>query len=388
MSYATKFYFANALRGLAALAVLVDHYGGGFWFFREQVAAFANSPVLNAVEKPMPLYLSVLWPTPHVQWGGFGVALFFLISGFVIPISLQRYDVRGFLLGRVLRIYPTYVVCFSITILTLFVTTLMYGSTFPYALREVLIHYVPGLRDLMWSRFIDGIVWTLEIELKFYLLCALIAPLVRGGSLWTFTAPVVLGSVAVWVNSRLPGLGTDADAAYQTAILVSANGQMLCFMFIGTALYFRTRGWLGPDQTIAIIVLLFGLFVLAFSQGAYASVFIRAWSYGAALFLFALALAYQQWSGWQNRLLSFFADISYPLYAVHGVLGFVMIRGLIGLGVKVWLTLAITTTVAVSLAWIIHRFVELPTHRIGQRLGRKWSPHERLTGSELTAPAE
>lgn len=388
MSDTTRFRFANALRGLAALAVLLDHYGGGFWFFREQAAMIANSPVLDAIDKPMPVYLSVLWPVPHVQWGAFGVALFFLISGFIIPISIMRYDTVGFTVGRVFRIYPTYIACFSITILSLAATTLMYGTAFPYSLREVLIHYVPGLRDLMWSRHIDGIIWTLEIELKFYVVCALTASFIRRGSLWTFLVPVLLGVAAVWANTRLPGVEDQAGPVYRAATILTVSGQMLCFMFIGTALQFRARGYLDPEKALALILLLGSIFLLAWSSGPLASVFDRAWSYGAALFIFVLCMAYQDRFSWDNRILNFFADISYPLYVVHGVLGFVTIRALIGFGLKAWMSIAVASCLSILLAWIVHRSVEVPTQRLGQRLARSWSRKNLGSPSGLSSEAE
>ncbi len=58
---------------------------------------------------------SVPWPAgaelviaSPINFGAFGVALFFLISGFVIPLSFQSYGRLDFLVARFFRIYPTY----------------------------------------------------------------------------------------------------------------------------------------------------------------------------------------------------------------------------------------------------------------------------------------
>lgn len=53
-----------------------------------------------------------------------------------------------------------------------------------------MIHYIPGIRDVMWSRGIDGIVWTLEIEMKFYLVCSALIVWFREQSLKVFFAPI------------------------------------------------------------------------------------------------------------------------------------------------------------------------------------------------------
>ena len=82
-----KSQFADTLRGIAAGLVLLDH-------------------TLDLAG------LSLTAKFPLLSLGQLGVALFFLVSGFVIPISLPKYSVPGFLVARVLRIYPTYAVAF------------------------------------------------------------------------------------------------------------------------------------------------------------------------------------------------------------------------------------------------------------------------------------
>jgi peptidoglycan/LPS O-acetylase OafA/YrhL len=43
------------------------------------------------------------------------VALFFRISGYVIAISIDRYRRRGFLVGRCMRVFPTYAAGYLVT---------------------------------------------------------------------------------------------------------------------------------------------------------------------------------------------------------------------------------------------------------------------------------
>lgn len=164
--------FANTLRGFAALAVLISHYYGVFWSSRAAVEVITNSPALPFETHATPLYISWLHAFPLFNWGAYGVAIFFIVSGFVIPFSLQKMSLIGFFINRVTRIVPIYFVGFSITLLAILVSSEYFSREWPFSVREVLVHYIPGIRDVMWSRGIDGIVWTLEIEMKFYLLCA------------------------------------------------------------------------------------------------------------------------------------------------------------------------------------------------------------------------
>ncbi|MFC7436504.1 acyltransferase family protein [Hydrogenophaga bisanensis] len=115
--------FANTLRGFAALAVVISHYYGVFWTNRAAVEAIANAPALPLETHAIPDYISWLHLFPIFNWGAFGVALFFIISGFVIPFSLQKMSWIGFSIGRILRIMPTYFVGFSVTLLAILVSS-------------------------------------------------------------------------------------------------------------------------------------------------------------------------------------------------------------------------------------------------------------------------
>ncbi|MGD9744518.1 MAG: acyltransferase family protein, partial [Dongiaceae bacterium] len=125
--------FANALRGLAALFVLISHHLGQFWLDRSLAVRYADMPRLED-SVPTPLLVSILNPTRYIDWGAFGVALFFLISGFVIPFAFERYGWKGFLAGRFFRIYPTYAVGFTATLLAIYLGGLYFDRPFPHGL--------------------------------------------------------------------------------------------------------------------------------------------------------------------------------------------------------------------------------------------------------------
>jgi peptidoglycan/LPS O-acetylase OafA/YrhL len=91
-----KIDFANTLRGIAAVAVVISHYFGVFWSDREADASLIKSPALPLDLYPVPEFFKWVHPIAMLNWGAFGVALFFLISGFVIPFSLK--NARGMVL--------------------------------------------------------------------------------------------------------------------------------------------------------------------------------------------------------------------------------------------------------------------------------------------------
>lgn len=87
---------------------------------------------------------------------------------------------------------PTYMIGFTITLLALAAAGLFFDRPWPYTIQEVLIHYGPGLRDVLHYRSIDGIIWTLEIEIKYYILCAIFLLLFQRQSTFLFVIPATL----------------------------------------------------------------------------------------------------------------------------------------------------------------------------------------------------
>src|ERR1700678_850772 len=75
----------DLLRGVAALAVVFDHLG---YYTLQHVHA-----------------LVYRWFNP----GNYGVFVFFIISGYIVPASLERRgSVRSFWVSRLFRLYPLY----------------------------------------------------------------------------------------------------------------------------------------------------------------------------------------------------------------------------------------------------------------------------------------
>ncbi|MYT21399.1 acyltransferase family protein, partial [Streptomyces sp. SID7760] len=86
----------DALRGIAALVVVLHHFD---------------------VLRMLP-FGGMVWR--NFDLGVFGVMLFFIVSGYIIPASLERRgDVRGFWIGRLFRIYPAVIVAFAAAMLML-----------------------------------------------------------------------------------------------------------------------------------------------------------------------------------------------------------------------------------------------------------------------------
>lgn len=359
-----KVAFANTLRGFAALLVLIHHYGGVFWNRREDVSRLLGgvAPLSDNVTTPLAIRLASVIP---FDLGLFAVSLFFLVSGFVIPFSLKRYSGPRFLAARAVRLLPVYAAGFSVTIASLGIIAQVYGLPFPYTLSEVLIHYVLGIRDLLWSANIDGGIWTLEIELKFYIVGAALAFWMRRDHMLVFAAPMVLMGAGLAVNASLGWLEANQHFWFLRGLVAASTIPFLCYMFAGVA--FHQALTLGSERkavltgALAVGSTLCGLAVLASSPYA-AQTGRHIVSAGLALCVFAGCFSLRATKILAGgRATNFLADISYPLYVSHGIFGYVILYLLLDRGINQMVALTLATIIAFVVAILIHRIVERPT---------------------------
>lgn len=353
--------FANSMRGVAALFVMMAHYFGVFWFLPDVAASQAKFPALIGLQ--VPTYVA-FFIQPWVNWGELGVGLFFIISGFVIPFSLRKTSGVTFLVGRAFRLFPTYFAGFSVVLLALWFSVTSWGIEWPYRWDEVLVHYFPGARDLYWSASIDGVIWTLEIEVKFYLVCALAASLLRRQSVWVFAIPFGLFVLSMWLFSAMPQFMAIGGYWYSLPYTAAKNGHFIIYMFIGVALHYSHIGRLKPNALVVLISLFLGMFILLWQASPDGGDGVP-WSYVYALMLFVSAsLVPDRYIA--IRPLSFLADISYPLYCCHLIVGYVIMRILAEYAVPPYACIAAAVALSMSIAWLIHEYVELPSQRMGK----------------------
>lgn len=312
----------DALRGLAALAVVLFHF----------------------TTKYRELYAPTLSLPFEVPWGHYGVNLFFIISGFVIFMTLTRArNWRDFVLSRFSRLYPAY---WAAVALTFSVVTWLGLPGKEVSLQQALLNL---LMFQTWLKVppVDGVYWTLLVELHFYVLALLLFATGRMSQcfLWLW---VLFGiRLVYWLMSTR--FGIDLPYAIQRALVLD----FIPWFALGICAYFLSiDGAIARAQVIATVVMAHALIGM---NGGFALALIA-----AACFAGVVAAARGKLWGAGNPLLVWLGIISYTLYLVHENIGWAVMRQLMRAGLDYAESMPIVLAGVLLLASLLTFAVERP----------------------------
>jgi peptidoglycan/LPS O-acetylase OafA/YrhL len=367
-----RIWFAQALRGVAALIVVVEHLTQDFINAQDLVERVAFVDPIKALPSPPLHEVVVKLAAYQVSPGIFAVGLFFLISGFVIPFSLERRTLRGFAVRRFFRLYPTLWLCIGITVV--FVAVLSTRSGFPYSVPTLITN---GLLVNVYTGHphVDPVYWTLAVEELFYVCAALVA---SRGLLNRRTTVIglaaVLALVSVWIgNPRTPTpANPEVVDYYVVRFLFGFNATFVIFILAGVVFHQHYRRLWPTRDCLAIGGGLVVLYYVCLKNGPFpgnqSSVFF-ACSF-AALVVFFVLYAGRDWIPY-SKAADALAEISYPLYLIHTVVGWVLLNVLTRATGQFYVALAITALVVFALATFVHFVMERPSMELGRRIANR-----------------
>ena len=313
----------DALRGLAALAVVAFHY---------------TTHYQAQVGHAQPLGFGF-------PFGNYGVHLFFLISGFVIFMTLERTrSPLDFVVSRFSRLFPAYWAAMAVTAAVVYTVGLP-GQRLP--LRDLLLD-LTMVQDLLGAEQLDGSYWTLEVELLFY---AQMLAWFAFGQLGRIRL-IIAGWLALAVAYGLcTKLGLHFSYLAREVLIL----RHIPFFAMGIVFY-RLHATAAQDRRD---VALLGLCLLAIAL-----------AYPPKYFLVAVvcAVIFGLFVGGRLRWLraaplAWLGGISYALYLLHQSIGFVLIHALEERGVAPLLAVAVTVAAMFALATALTRAVERPAMR-------------------------
>lgn len=130
-------------------------------------------------------FIHTPWILSLFSYGKFGVQVFFVISGFVIPYSLIKggYNLKSmhlFLFKRFIRIEPPYVFAIIVALIYVYVREYIPGTNdinIKPTTRDLLLHFgylIPFFENAKW---LNDVFWTLAVEFQYYLLISILIPI-------------------------------------------------------------------------------------------------------------------------------------------------------------------------------------------------------------------
>lgn len=313
----------DALRGIAAILVLCYHFTVRFWEqFGHQDAFFFN-----------------------VSFGQYGVDLFFVISGFVIFLTLHRLNkTLAYIKNRFLRIFPLFCIVVLLEIVVqLYITPPDMSKGLSHL--EMLANFTL-IHQFFYIPSINGVYWTLAFEMSFYfwvLLCFKIVPM-RHRELTVFLWVLMsVGIMAVGDHLLQNGI------PYRVQLVFSLSYSQL--FAAGIVLYCSYQDKLTSQRALMLAVFVAAHF------------YIHGWIAGliAGISIVALYLASKNALRFlENRVALYLGSISYALYLVHQNIGHIVMKKvfLAGFGQLEAMSLAILTSIL--LASLLTYFVEKP----------------------------
>ena len=304
-------------------------------------------------------YYDVLYPgriplSVDLGPGHFGVELFFIISGFVILMTIERKKtVREFAISRTARLMPAFL---AALVMATVIRILSPGARAGHA--DACRNSSP---TSPWRRAcsarppMDMPYWTLTYELVFYIGMGLILAL--GMLRWTEWFGLLAVAVGCLFIATL-----DVRLHHRSSIVLLVYYSN--FFLIGICLY-RIHSHMARPVTWAALVVAIAVTALGGGETSFDTpgrIYLPLTIAFTALVWFAIS-RHGKWLAW--RPLVFLGVISYPLYLVHVVLGFAVIRWGVAHGWSTIEGVVAAGVVSIVMATLLHYFVEVPGGTMG-----------------------
>ncbi|MGC5012204.1 acyltransferase family protein [Streptosporangium sp. DT93] len=342
----------DLLRFTAALAVLAFHY----------FIAFAS--VWG--ERPAELFPAIATIS---GLGILGVELFFMISGFVILMSVWGRGLGAFALSRLVRLFPAYWVSVA-------VTAVVYGLTAATALDPKLTLGEYGVNLTMLQRAFgvydaNGVYWSLWVELRFYLLISI---LVIVGV--TFARCLVF--MGVWLLAA--GFFAGSEQAWVDLVIMP---KYAAYFVGGMAFFLMTR--FGPRLVLWCLAGISGGLAVSAAlervagrvdRVGYAAMPVPGWAVVATVVGFyvlmaMVALGWLRWLRWRGLVV--LGALTYPLYLFHTAAAVVIVPALRDT-LPPPLTALVTVLAAMAFSYLVYRVAERPLQELVRARRRRGTP--------------
>jgi peptidoglycan/LPS O-acetylase OafA/YrhL len=286
------------------------------------------------------------------DFGWFGVALFFLISGFIISDRARVESAFDFVIRRIFRIYP-------MLMIAVLLSCALIATKDQLTARNVLLNLTLANYLVAPQVALLGVAWTLAIEMIFYALTA--------GTQFMRDSPhrialnLVFAALLIWKRGVFAGAFLPL-AAWTAFLPVLVMGQ--------TAYWWLARERLSAPVALGYLAAAYGVFLYGVRaiQPAFLPVtnsYLISVAYALLIFLSLVRVRLPQ-----IRAVRFLSDTSYSLYLLHGIAAPLVLKSLIP-KLPLWGAILAAAATSLAAAAISFRLVERPFQGLARRLTRQ-----------------
>ncbi|WP_196248488.1 acyltransferase family protein [Rhodococcoides fascians] len=329
--------FLDGVRGLASFLVLIGH----------------------SMEAADPWWGQ--WQTT-LNLGRVGIVAFFLVSGYVVALSLNHQSLTVFWIRRFFRLYPIFWITLAIYLVVDWpASSERYSFSFvTIVLNILMIQGFVSVASMLWP------TWTLGSELAFYGQQSILKAyasrfFAHVGWFWLFIFALMCFS------TRL----TDLD-------LTAISPLMMFTASVGITFYERDRGnsrnvWPYILACVTVVPVLGWVLqgdAAAFPSSNWSALGFNV-SYIAGLVVFLIFYSLRDKG--MPKVLTWLGSISYVLYLVHAIVIRVLERLDIEGAVIVWITVPVSLVASA----VMHRWIEQPFINFGRSISKRFSARKK-----------
>lgn len=352
--------YLDLLRIVSVILVMWGHFvsvGGG----ARMIPGIINPeltalPLIDQTQWRAYLVEIFLIETFSTQSAILGVSLFFLITVYLMPMMSDRYSRSEFLLNRFFRIFPTLLAAVAALGIFLYFAQKITFDTKSYLASITLTYLWLGVVP------IAGVLWTLVIEVLFYLIVFLVGAFTLRRLVFVQAALLLIIFLGVAYRENY------------NIWLAGYQSRFLLFITIGSAIYLAEKEKAGLAK-VATLLPSIAFSYVGFQLFKFGKVDASTYeNVGTHLLLVSVFLFFYYFGPILIKRLpsvvSALADLVYPFYLIHAAIGFVtmvVVREYIPWP-YLMLTLAILASLLVS--WVLHYSIEKPAINFGRRFTR------------------
>ncbi|GHT53839.1 acyltransferase [Endomicrobiia bacterium] len=364
-----RMFYLDVLRCLAILLVVYCHFVsvGSGWNKIPDVIKISDSVTMPLLKANVLTHFDTFLKNHFSTCAGtLGVCLFFLMSGFLVPIMLERHNRFTFFVNRIVRIFPVMWVCLAISGLFIFLTNGITFSAGDYLSNMFLIKTTIG----------GSMRWMLPMEVIFYFVAVIIGKFDFKKALISVLSIMLFMAYVAYV---VFGGSYDLDNRHPILHHICFILQFIPIIFIGTSIYIskQYKNILAKIICVSFFTSLaylsLNLSCQYFDLGTNILTYGNLWTYLIILGLwyvvyFIFEFGKVKLGSVLENIIEWVSQTGYPFYLLHLAIGLTLIEKIRFTFNNSYLILTVALFFALLVSRLVYLYVEVPVISVGKRL--------------------